>query len=832
MLNLKEYRSKIKGLADLLNWAALIDSGVVLCKDGSLIAGWVYHGEDMGAASNYERNYQTAIVNDALSRLGSGWACWFDSARIPAPHYPAPDKSFFTDPITAAIDQERRLQFENKGSLFITEQVLIVQYKPPLRRNSKVVDYLYDDDQKETDVGLKLLKSFKQAIADLQGSLSTVLKMNRLESYSFINSEGKEIFRDHLVNYLSFCLCGDSTAINIPKYGAYLDSYIVNDEFWGGATPKIGDNFIYCIAVEGFPVESYPGLMDMLEGMAISFRWSSRFIFLDTHQAVNELNSYRKAWKMKSRGFFSQVFKTQGGSINEDALIMANEAQNALSQAEGGMVTFGYYTPVIILMGKDRDIVEDNAVKIINEMNRRSVRGRIETINAVEAYFGSLPAHTYQNVRRPIIHTLNLSDLLPLASVWAGKETCPCDYFPPNSPPLALAATTGSTPYRFNLHTGQLGHTLILGPTRSGKSSLIAFIVAQYKRYNNAKICCFDKGNSLFPLVNAINPRFGARHYEVGSENSQLAFAPLTDLETLADKLWAIEWVANCCILQMQNDVLPNEMKHIEQAIEQLVMAPKNERTITSFCSAVQAERIREAMAYYTLGNVAGHLLDADIDGLDNASLTVFEMEDLLRLDKKIILPVMIYLVRKFIKSLDGSPSMVVIDEAWTFFQDEFMRKLLEEWLRTLAKANCIVILATQSLADAINSGLVNVLIESTATKIYLPNMEAKNEANRKIYEQFGFSDVELDIISTARKQRQYYVVNEDGRRLIDFGFGDLTLSFVGAASKENINEIRKLIGQYGDDWVIEWTRQRNCSEILEDIYSEVKQSLKELSNV
>lgn len=375
MLNLKEFRSAARGLADLLNWSALIDDGVVLCKDGSLIAGWVYRGEDMGAASDNERNYQTKIVNDALSRMGSGWAAWFDSARIPAPHYPEPEASYFPDPITLAIDEERRIQFESHGNLYVTEQVLIVQYKPPLHTHAKIADYLYDDDKKEQDAGHKLLVRYKQALDELEGSLSSVLKMTRLQSYFFTNEEGKEILRDHLVNYLSFCLTGDTSPVNIPPYGAYMDSYLVSEEFWTGVTPKIGDNFIYTVAIEGFPAESYPGLMDMLEGMAVGYRWSSRFIFLDTHQSVSELNSYRKAWKMKERGFFAQVFKTRNGPVNEDALLMASEAQRALSQAEGGLVTYGYYTPVIALMGTDRDDTEEAATRLVNEMKRRGVRG-------------------------------------------------------------------------------------------------------------------------------------------------------------------------------------------------------------------------------------------------------------------------------------------------------------------------------------------------------------------------------------------------------------------------------------------------------------------------
>lgn len=829
MLNLKEFRSAARGLADLLNWSALIDDGVVLCKDGSLIAGWVYRGEDMGAASNNERNYQTKIVNDALSRMGSGWAAWFDSARIPAPHYPEPEASYFPDPITLAIDEERRIQFESHGNLYVTEQVLIVQYKPPLHRNAKIADYLYDDDKKEQDAGHKLLVRYKQALDELEGSLSSVLKMTRLQSYFFTNEEGKEILRDHLVNYLSFCLTGDTSPVNIPPYGAYMDSYLVSEEFWTGITPKIGDNFIYTVAIEGFPAESYPGLMDMLEGMAVGYRWSTRFIFLDTHQSVSELNNYRKAWKMKERGFFAQVFKTRNGPVNEDALLMAAEAQRALSQAEGGLVTYGYYTPVIVLMGADRDDTEEAATRLVNEMKRRGVRGRIETINAVEAFFGSLPGHTIQNVRRPLIHTLNLSDMLPLASVWPGRDTNPCDFYPPNSPPLFLAATTGSTPFRFNWHVGQLGHGLILGPTRSGKSTLLALCVAQFRRYKNAKITAFDKGNSLYALTTAIGPEYGARHYEVGEENSALSFAPLSHLDTDSEISWAVSWIEQCFELQRKAAPMPEEVKEIELAIKQLASAPKSQRSITHFCNACQNKNVREAMKYYTLGHPGGKLLDEEEDGLDSTPFRVFEIEHLLRLDPKIFIPTMNYIIYQFIRSLDGSPSMLLIDEAWTFFKDATMRAQMEEWFRVLAKANCIVILATQSLTDAISSGFLPLLLESCATKVFLPNPEAKNNNIAEVYKEFGFSETEIELIAEAVRQRQYYVSSFDGKRLIDLGLGPLTLSFVGVSSKEDVNTMRHLSETYGTQWPLEWAKRRNCAPILSEVYEAVEKAEKEI---
>lgn len=447
----------------------------------------------------------------------------------------------------------------------------------------------------------------------------------------------------------------------------------------------------------------------------------------------------------------------------------------------------------------------------------------------MEAFFGSLPGHTIQNVRRPLIHTLNLSDMLPLASVWPGRDTNPCDFYPPNSPPLFLAATTGSTPFRFNWHVGQLGHGLILGPTRSGKSTLLALCVAQFRRYKNAKITAFDKGNSLYALTTAIGSEYGARHYEVGEENSALSFAPLSHLDTDTEISWAVSWIEQCFELQRNAAPMPEEVKEIELAIKQLASAPKNQRSITHFCNACQNKNVREAMKYYTLGHPGGKLLDEEEDGLDSTPFRVFEIEHLLRLDKKIFIPTMNYIIYQFIRSLDGSPSMLLIDEAWTFFKDATMRAQMEEWFRVLAKANCIVILATQSLTDAISSGFLPLLLESCATKVFLPNPEAKNNNIAEVYKEFGFSETEIELIAEAVRQRQYYVSSFDGKRLIDLGLGPLTLSFVGVSSKEDVNTMRHLSETYGTQWPLEWAKRRNCAPILSEVYEAVEAAEKEI---
>jgi type IV secretion system protein VirB4 len=109
--------------------------------------------------------------------------------------------------------------------------------------------------------------------------------------------------------------------------------------------------------------------------------------------------------------------------------------------------------------------------------------------------------------------------------LWAGQLYNPCPFYPPESPALMVCTTEGSTPFRFNLHVGDLGHTLVFGPTGSGKSTLLALIAAQFMRYKNAQIFAFDKGLSLYPLCAAS----GGNHYHIGEDD--FSFAPLTRID-------------------------------------------------------------------------------------------------------------------------------------------------------------------------------------------------------------------------------------------------------------------------------------------------------------
>lgn len=814
MLALAPFRRKAAGLPDLLNYGALVDKGVVLGKDGSLMAGFFFRGEDSASASDSERNYVTLMVNNYLSRFGSGWAMWVDATRLPSPGYPDPSESHFPEPISALIDEERRAMFCGNAN-YESEFAIVFQYLPPTSQEMKFAELAYDDEVRDAiEPGDRILAEFKKRLGDFQDGLGKLLNMRRMGSIPV--GEGQGAYEsDELVNHLHFCLTGETIALRIPDCPMYLDSWLGMQPLWPGETPKLGNKFISCVAIEGFPSASKPGILSLFEGLPVAYRWSTRFIFLEQHEAVAALKGYHRRWTQKIHTFWSQLVRSNKGIVDTDSLAMSREVEQAMGDARSDLVKYGYYSPVVVLMSEDRALLEEQARYVRKEIERHGFAARIEAGNAVEAWLGTLPGHPYPNVRRPLIHTLNLADLLPLEGIWPGLMTNPCAFYPAGSPPLMHAITTGSTPFRVHLHVGDVGHTKIFGPTGAGKSTLLAAIIAQFFRYEDATVTSFDKGGSLYALCKAT----GGQHYDIGSDDSTgLALCPLSEIDTPSGMAWAMEWIGICYQLSSDgrvplNPVQKNLVYRALTLMRDNVDYPK--RSLSSFIIEIQDQEVKEAMKHYTMAGGMGHLLDGEQDSLNLSNFVVFEIDELMKLGMQNAIPVLLYLFRRFEKSLTGQPAILTLDEAWVMLGHDVFREKVREWLKELRKKNCAVVLATQSLSDAVRSGILDVLIEQCPTTILLPNNEADlrgsndNPGPADLYDAFGLNEREIMLIKHAQPKRQYYYKSPLGRRIFELGLGPLALSFLAVSDKDTLREVKTFEEKHGKDWPLYWLNSK-----------------------
>ena len=814
---LKKYRSKGEGFVDLLNYASEIEPGIILNKNGSLTSSFIYKGDDNASATSTQRNNVAVKINQALHRLGNGWMIHVDAVRRPANKYSDSSESCFADELTAAIDEERRRFFNSLGEMFEGYFILTITYLPPVLAQQKFVEMMFDDDERESRnkiSGKVVIETFIRECNNIQSSLSAVVKIERLSNYKSITEDGKTVIYDDQLRWLQFCITNENHPVILPDTPIFIDKLIGGKEFYSGVIPKIGDKFIQVISVDGFPMESYPGILTLLAEQPCVYRWSNRFIFLDKYESISNLNKYRKKWKQKVRGFFDQVFNIGSGRINKDASLMVSDADDAIAEIESGLVCAGYYTSVVVLMDENRNKLENNIQIIKKAINAAGFSARVETINTVDAFLGSLPGHGVENIRRPLINSLNLSHLIPTSSIWSGSETAPCPFYK-KAPALMHTVTAGSTPFRLNLHVGDLGHTIMFGPTGSGKSTHLALLAAQFRRYKNMKIFAFDKGNSLYALAAGIRAKTKGKsglHFEIGADNNKLSFCPLQFLDSRSYRAWAADWIDTILAL---NGLKTTAQQRNSIAETLLSMYENGGKTLTDFTHAIQDNQIRETLQQYTVDGSMGYLLDAEDDGLSLSDFSVFEIEDLMNLDDKYALPVLLYLFQRIEMSLTGDPTVIFLDEAWLLLAHPVFKEKIREWLKVLRKANTLVFMATQSISDAVKSGILDVLIESTATKIFLPNIAANDEETSKIYAGIGLNSRQIDIIATAIPKRQYYLISSAGRRLYDLALGPLALAFVAASDKESISEIKRLEREFDNEWINEWLKKKGVT--LED---------------
>jgi type IV secretion system protein VirB4 len=787
-----------QGLDDLVNYAALIAPGVVLGKDGSLLTAWHFRGPDLDYASPEEIERLSTQISAAFTRCSDGWMLHLDLVRLPVTDYLLP--GVFPDPTTALIDEERRRAFHRAGQHFRTVAALTLTYCPPPDREQRWTVLLYTGARATQARATLVLDGFRHTVTEVEDILGSVLHLARMSD-------------DELLTYLHYCVTGIDRQVPVPSVPVDLDSVIADQDLVGGFTPMIGEQYARVISLDGYPRMTEPGAQAFLHELPMPCRWSTRFVFLDRREAERLLYTTRKHWWQKRSTFIHKLADAGSGGNTlpmpqEDALEMAADANTAAAEAASGEVIFGLYTMTLIVMDEDEGRVDERAREVQKQVQRHGFGARLERPNALEALIGSWPGHGYQNVRRVPMHSMNLADLLPLTTVWTGEAMNPNPYFPPASPALMLTATAGQTPFFLNLHVSDLGHTIVVGPTASGKSTLLGMLAAQWRRYPDAQVFWFDKGYSSFVLCQAAE----GQHYDIGGDDTPVAFCPLAQVDNELEREWALGWLEE--LLRLQGlTITPAQRTSLWRALT-LLGSSSGSRTMTDLVATLQEHELREGFRHYTLGGGAGSLLDASDDSLRDSAFMVFEMEALLNRGDKDLVPVLLYLFHRVEQRLqEGQPTLIPVDEAWLMLAHTRFAEQLEEWLRTLRKKNAAVVFVTQSLADLERSPQRHLLIESCPTKIFLPNAEARTTQSAQLYEDLGLNDQQIEVVSYALPKKHYLYTSPLGRRLFDLHLGPAALSFVGAGGRDDLRRVRTLIHEHGDGWPAVWLTERGCSE-------------------
>ncbi|WP_334151472.1 conjugal transfer protein TrbE [Hyphomicrobium sp.] len=793
MMNLAEYRRTSICLADFLPWAALVAPGVVLNKDGSFQRSARFRGPDLDSAVQAELIAVAGRLNNAFRRLGSGWAIFVEAQRHAVGAYPA---STFPDPASALIEAERKADFEEEAAHYESSYFLTFTFLPPAEDAARAENWLYEGKADRHVDAWEALRGFidrtDRILQLVEAFMPECAWLDDVETLTYLHST----------------VSTKRHRVRVPETPMYLDALIADQPLTGGLEPRLGEAHLRILTIVGFPTATTPGILDELNCLAFPYRWSTRAILLDKTDATKLLTKIRRQWFAKRKSIaaiLKEVMTNEASAlVDTDAANKAADADLALQELGADYAGQAYVTATIAVWDADARVAAEKLRLVEKVVQGRDFTAMAETINAVDAWLGSLPGQVYANVRQPPISTLNLAHMIPLSAVWAGPERD--EHF--GAPPLLYGKTEGSTPFRFSIHVGDVGHTLIVGPTGAGKSVLLALMALQFRRYRQAQVFAFDFGGSIRAAAIAMAGDWhdlGGGLTEAATES--VALQPLSRIDETAERAWAADWII-AILMRESVQITPEIKEHIWTALTSLASAPLGERTMTGLSVLLQSNDLKQALRPYCVGGPYGRLLDAESEHLGIATVQAFETEGLI--GTAAAPAVLSYLFHRVEDRLNGEPTLIIVDEGWLALDDEGFAGQLREWLKTLRKKNASVVFATQSLSDIDGSAIAPAIIESCQTRLLLPNERAIEPQITAIYRRFGLNDRQIEILARAMPKRDYYCQSRRGNRLFELGLSEVALALCATSSKIDQAAIDRIVAEHGrDGFLVAWLRHR-----------------------
>ncbi|GEM_PF-789666 len=778
----KQYKcaSNQPGFTDLLDYALLGPQNTIILKNGALLKTFKVKAHDLSYADSALISRTQELTANAFRKLGGNFILNVDFIRqkvsdVEDCEYKGNDK--------AKKLYYKRKEFFRTNSTYTHECYLTITSLSHSLGSIRSIASLFDDeslkrgitfssDNEITELRIadnkvnSIIVEFSKSVDEIKNSLENTLK---LEECTFLEDpklnaknlcvsnfgvgNGSKFISHETVNFLKYCISGKKLELKLPKGDYYLDSLLSSDDFTSGTAPKLSDRYIVVVAIEGLPLESEFNILQRLSTLDFDYRFSTRYISYDSFTSQVLLEKNRRLWAQKKHGFIAQFFNSKSDNENQDAVEQLNDISDAKKNLVQNSLSFGSYCANIIFSGTDATLLEKQALKCVQAIEASGFGARIETVNATEAYLGSLPGHCLENVRRALIPNTVLTDLLPLNQVYTGESVSPNFRYGKNKPSLMTVRTLDGLYAHLNLHDTDLANTLVVGPPGSGKSVFLGSLIPSFLKYDDMKIFVFDKGNSFYGLTRALK----GNHIKL--ENGKgIRFCPLAKIDTPNEKDEALRFLEKLFISQgYETDLKLKD--DLRDALTLLSDFDKHERTLSTMCTLLPRKELKTALSAFTNSVIENSILDGDKDPSFNAELTVFECGQFFEKAGVFLFPTLQCIFNLINKSImNGKAGAIIIDEAWMMLANEEFSKQLISWIKTLRKHNVAIVLATQSINDLSKASNIGDFLDCIKTRIFLPNKDANTEALKGFYKKLSLSDSQIDAICKAKPKHTLFL--------------------------------------------------------------------------
>lgn len=755
-----------------------LDSSTVLLKDNSMLRVIKLVGYPFETADDEDVDVYKVLRNQLFKSISSGhFALNFHLVRR---REGSQARAFFSHTIPnhfADYVRKRWRQKHGNKSSFVNELYITI-----VRRSNKKVELLNElyrkITRKDTKEGYVAdLKIAHEELSEVTNKLLISLR-NNTPSLLGVKEAGGVTYSEVLTFLSRIANCGIIRSDLVLPYGK-LDEAVCGYRMYFGrksieiVTPS-GTEYAGIVSLKEYGQNTSAGMLDSFLQVPYELIITQTFQFVHRQVAISKMQVQQ-----------SRMLQTQDKALSQVA-----EISRALDDATSGRIAFGLHHLTILCREKTEKGLENALSLVESELANTGVYAVREKINLEPAFWAQLPGNFDYIVRKATISTLNLASFASQHNYPSGKREG--NHW---GDAVTVFDTTSGTPFYFNFHSKDVGHTLIIGPTGAGKTVLLNFLCAQSMKFR-PRMFFFDKDRGAEIFIRALGGL-----YTVIEPRKKSFFNPLQLDDTHENRTFLAEWLKTLASVHGEK-LTATDIATLNDAVAGNFKLDKKDRTLSNVSAffGLEGENslATRLLMWYGNGSHAA-LFDNLEDHLDfsKASVFGFEMGHLLR-DNATLAPVLLYLFHRISISLDGTPSMIVLDEAWALIDNPVFAPTIKDWLKVLRKLNTFVVFATQSVEDASKSAISDTLVQQTATQIFLPNLKA-TDVYRSV---FMLSEREYALIKHTDPATRFFLIKQVMSAVIArinlAGMEDIISVLSGRA--ETVVLLREIMEKYGED--------------------------------
>lgn len=737
-------------------------------------------GFSFETADDEDVDMRKMVRNSLLKSLADGtFAIWFHTIRRRQSAYPSGRQP---PGFSAYVDKLWKNKHHSKDS-YVNELYVTIVRKADTKGAAKVSHYMKKaSDATNKAAQFDTMREAQKELTEAVSRLVATLKDYGARTLTTYETE-KGIFSEPLEFLAKLVNCGFSQPIRytatdishaLPIYRLYFGDRAIE------VTGSPRKRFAGIISIKEYAPATAAGLLDGFLQLPFEFIIAQSFTFHNRSVNISRM----------------QVRQRRMMAAEDAAISQIAEISDALDMAMSGHVAFGPHHMTVMCFEENLQELERVLSLAIAELVNIGINPIREKFVMEMAYWAQLPGNFDFVARGSDISTMNLAGFASLHNYPTGKIAG--NHW---GDAVTVFDTSSGTPYFFNFHVRDVGHTTIIGPTGAGKTVLLNFLCAQAQKFN-CRMFFFDKDRGAEIFVRAVGGK-----YTVIEPAQRCHFNPLQLPDTPENRTFLAEWL-HTLVTVHDEPFTAEDMERINEAVAGNYKLDRKDRMLRNIAPFLGLEgpgtiagRLR---MWHSDGPYAG-LFDNPTDvidfGIGNAF--GFEMGEVLK-ERVSLAPTLLYLFHRINLSLDGTPTIIVLDEAWALIDNKIFAGRIRDWLKTLRKLNGMVVFATQSVEDATQSAISETLIQQTATQIFLPNPKA-TDAYKKA---FMVSDREFNLLKTTDPSSRYFLVKQGKdvvvARIDLAGMEDVVNVLSARAETINmLDEIRRKVGDAPEAWMM-----------------------------